>query len=144
MEIWHNDGMTLLAWYPELKALHITVVLLSGALFALRGLAMLRGQRWGMARPVRLGSYAIDTLLLAAGLAMWWLLSLNPLRETWLGAKLLLLLLYIVLGSLALKRARSRAGRVAALVAALACYAWMLSVARAHHPLGFFRLLGGA
>lgn len=135
--------MNLLAWYPELKALHVSVVLLSGALFALRGLAMLRGRTWGMARPVRLGSYAIDTLLLAAGVAMWAALGLNPVRETWLGVKLLLLLLYIVLGSLALKRARSQAGRVAALVAALACYAYMLSVARLHHPLGVFSLLGG-
>lgn len=135
--------MNLLAWYPELKVLHVTVVLLSGALFALRGLAMLGGQTWGMARSVRLGSYAIDTLLLAAGLALWGALGLNPARELWLGVKLLLLLLYIVLGSLALKRARSRSGRVAALVAALACYAYMLSVARLHHPLGVFSLLGG-
>lgn len=135
--------MTLAHWYPVLKHLHIGLVLLSGALFALRGLALLRGQGWAMARPVRLSSYVIDTGLLGAGVSLWWLLGLNPARELWLGTKLVLLLLYIVLGSLALKRARGRAARVAAFVAALACYAFMLSVARWHHPLGLFSPLAG-
>lgn len=139
----HNSVMSILDWYLPLKALHISVVLLSGSLFALRGWAVLRGQAWGMARPLRLATYAIDTVLLGAGVAMWAALGLNPLRETWLGAKLLLLLLYIVLGSLALKRARSPRARLAAYVAALLTFAYMLSVARAHHPLGIFALLAG-
>lgn len=131
-------------WYLTLKALHIGLVLLSGTVFALRGLAVLRGLSWAMARPLRLATYGIDTLLLSAGISLWWLLGLNPARELWLGVKLLLLLVYIVLGSLALKRARSQAARVAAYAAALACFAFMLSVARWHHPLGVFSLLTGA
>ena len=133
--------MCLASWYPILKSLHVGLVLLSGALFALRGLAVRRRQAWAMARPARQASYVIDTLLLGAGVGLWWLLGLNPARELWLGAKLLLLLLYIVLGSYALKRARSRAGQMTAYVAALACFAYMLSVARWHHPLGLFSLL---
>ena len=129
------------SWYLSLKSLHVGLVLLSGALFALRGLAVLRRQAWALARPVRLASYVIDTLLLGAGVSLWWWLGLNPLREVWLGAKLLLLLLYVVLGSFALKRARSRAGHMAAYATALACFAYMLSVARWHHPLGLFSLL---
>ncbi len=133
--------MSLLAWYPQLKTLHVAVVLLSGALFAVRGAAVLRGRAWAMARPLRLASYGIDTVLLGAGLALWVALGLNPLREHWLAAKLLLLLLYIVLGSLALKRARRPAGRTLAYLAALATFAFMLSVARLHHPAGLFSRL---
>jgi uncharacterized membrane protein SirB2 len=59
------------AWYPELKATHISLVLISGLLFALRGALVLAGRSWAMARPWRLLSYGIDTLLLAAGVTLW-------------------------------------------------------------------------
>jgi uncharacterized membrane protein SirB2 len=65
-------------------------------------------------------------------------MSLNPVRDAWLGAKLVLLLVYIVLGSLALKRARSPRGRLASYLAALAMFLFIASVARAHHPFGVF------
>lgn len=131
--------MSLIAFYPELRQLHIGLVLTSGGLFALRGLSLFAGTRLGMARPVRLASYAIDTALLAAGLTLWQLLQLHPWYDRWLGTKLVLLLAYIVLGSLALKRAPTRATRLAAFVLALGCYGFMLSVAVTHHPAGLFR-----
>jgi uncharacterized membrane protein SirB2 len=124
-------------WYPAVKTAHIGLVLASGCLFALRGALVLAGQGWVMATPWRMLSYGIDTLLLTAGVTLWAVLSLNPVTSPWLGTKLLLLLLYIVLGSLALKRARTRAGRRASYAGALLVYLAMGSVALAHHPLGF-------
>lgn len=123
-------------WYLPLKSAHIGLALLSGTLFALRGALVLAGQGWAMARPWRMLSYGIDTLLLTAGVTLWVLLSLNPVISLWLGAKLLLLVLYIVLGSLALKRARSPAVRRASYAGALMVYMFMASVALSHHPLG--------
>jgi uncharacterized membrane protein SirB2 len=87
-----------------------------------------------MAPPLRGACVAIDTLLLAAGVTLWALLSLQPLRDAWLGTKLALLLVYVVLGTLALKRASAWA-----YAAALACYLFMVSVALARHPLGALR-----
>ena len=127
--------------YRFLKPLHIVLVLASGALFGARGFAVLSGRRWGMAPRVRYLSYGVDTLLLLAGVSLWWLLGLNPLRDAWLGSKLGLLLLYIVLGSLALKRARGHTLRRLCFVAALACFGFMLTVARLHHPGGIFAVL---
>lgn len=124
--------------YGLLKPLHIALVLASGALFLARGLVVLTGRGWGMAPRVRHLSYGLDTLLLLAGVSLWGLLGLNPLRDAWLGSKLALLLLYIVLGSLALKRAPSPGLRWRCFVAALACYGFMLTVARLHHPAGIF------
>jgi uncharacterized membrane protein SirB2 len=129
----------LAVWYPQLKSAHIVLVLASGGLFALRGALVLAGQGWAMARPWRLLSYGIDTLLLAAGVMLWAGLSLSPVASPWLGVKLLLLVLYVVLGSLALKRARTPAARCASYAAALGVYLFMASVARAHDPLGFLR-----
>jgi uncharacterized membrane protein SirB2 len=75
---------------------------------------------------------------------LWWMLSLHPVREAWLGTKLLLLPLYVVLGALALRRARTARGRAAAYAGALACVALMAAAALAHDPLGAFRLLAAA
>lgn len=133
--------MALIEYYPLLRAAHIGLVLSSGMLFLLRGLAVLSGRSWGMAPQVRHLSYGLDTLLLLAGLCLWWLLGLNPLLDHWLGTKLGLLLLYIVLGSLALKRARSRAGCWMSFFGALVVFLYMLSVARQHHPAGIFSTL---
>jgi uncharacterized membrane protein SirB2 len=47
--------------------------------------------------------------------------------------------LYIVLGSLTLKRAPTLAARRASYVGAWVVYLFMISVALAHHPLGFWR-----
>jgi uncharacterized membrane protein SirB2 len=127
--------------HPTLKLAHVALVTASGLLFALRGAAVQAGAAWAMRRPWRMLSYVIDTLLLAAGATLWWLLGLHPVRDPWLGTKLALLLLYIVLGSLAMKRGRTPAVRRASYGAALATYLFMASVAVRHRPLG---LLAGA
>ena len=127
----------LAVWYLPIKAAHVGLVVVSGGLFAVRGAWVLAGQGWAMAKPWRMLSYGIDTLLLTAGVTLWALLSLNPVSNPWLAVKLMLLVLYIVLGSLALKRARSPAGRRVSYAGALAVYLVMAMVAVSHQPLGF-------
>jgi len=133
--------VSLLPWYLQIKQAHVALVLASGLLFAVRGAAVLAGQSWAMRKPWRWLSYGIDTLLLSAGVALWVVLSLNPLHSPWLVAKLLLLVLYIVLGSLALKRAPTPVARRRSYAAALGTYLFMVSVALTHQPLGVLQLL---
>ena len=128
--------MPLIDAYPLLKPLHIALVAASGTLFAARGAGVLAGQAWPMHPAWRHTSVAIDVCLLAAGITLWTMLALHPARQHWLGVKLGLLLVYIVLGSLALKRARSKDARLFCYAAALAVFGWMVSIARSHHPLG--------
>jgi uncharacterized membrane protein SirB2 len=123
-------------FYPQIKSAHVALVVASGTLFSLRGAAVLAQKDWPLRKPWRVASVAIDTLLLGAGIALWSLLALQPLRDAWLGSKLLLLVVYIALGTLALKRAHRLA-----YVAAIACYLFMASVARLHDPLGALRTL---
>lgn len=61
--------------------------------------------------------------------------------HAWLTAKVLLLVVYIVLGSFALKRGRTRRVRVACCFAALCVFAFIASVARAHDPWGILAQL---
>jgi uncharacterized membrane protein SirB2 len=126
------------AIYPWLKPLHITLVTLSVSLFTARGLGVLAGQAWPMAGWARGLAPVVDSLLLLAGGTLWWLLQLNPTQDHWLLAKLVLLIVYIVLGTLALKRAPTRAAKALCFALALAVVGFMVGVALAHHPLGVF------
>lgn len=129
---------SLIAWaYPLVFWTHIGLVGSSAALFVIRGIGVFSGQAWPMGKACRRLSVAIDSGLLLAGATLWWLLQLNPVRDHWLGVKLALLLVYIVLGSMALKRAPSLRAKQAFFAAALLCLAFMASIAIAHHPLGW-------
>lgn len=130
----------MIEFYPQIKALHVLMVLLSGALFALRGVGVLLGGRWPLSLPVRWTSYAIDTTLLTAALMLLTILPWAMFANGWLAMKIGLLVAYIVLGVFALNRARGPRTRVACYVAALLVYAWMITIARAHHPLGILHL----
>ena len=126
----------MIEFYSQVRAVHIGVVLASGALFALRGAGVLSGAQWPLAGPVRYLSYGIDTTLLSAALMLVAMLPAAMFANHWLTAKLMLLVVYMALGSFALKRGRSARVRAFCFAAALLVYACMLSIARAHHPLG--------
>ena len=112
--------------------------MLSGGLFLLRGAGVLAGAgERAMAAGWRYTSYVIDTALLVAGVVLAVQLSLNPLEVGWFGIKLLLLLVYIVLGSFALKRGRTPAVRATCYLLALTVYGWMIGVAIRHDPFSW-------
>ena len=115
--------------YLWLKHLHISCVVLSGSLFALRGWWMLQAPHRLQQRWVRVLPHGIDTLLLASavGLAVW--SGQYPLAQDWLTAKVLALLVYIALGSVALKYGSTRAVQASAWVAALLVFAYIVATA---------------
>jgi uncharacterized membrane protein SirB2 len=134
----------MIAFYAQIKAVHIAAVLLSGVLFVTRGLLVQSGHKaLAMTPSLRYASYGIDTVLLAAALMLVAILPAAVFANHWLAAKNALLVLYIVLGSLALKRAQSARGRTAAFAAALCVYVLMIGIARAHDPMGWASLLHG-
>jgi len=61
-------------------------------------------------------------------------LSISPLAHPWLAAKLLAIVVYIVIGSIALKRGRTHRERVAALVLSLLVLVYIFAVALRHDP----------
>lgn len=131
-----------IAWaYPLVFWAHISLVAASVSLFTLRGIGVLAGHAWPMLKGWRGLSVVLDSALLMAGATLWWLLQLNPAHDTWLAAKLCLLVAYIVLGSFALKRASTAWGRAMCFLAALACVSLMASIAVLHHPLGWLSRL---
>jgi len=127
----------MIEFYPQIRQVHIFTVILSGSLFALRGMFALAGARWPHAAPVRYLSYTIDTTLLTAALMLVSILPGAMFANGWLAAKLVLVVVYVVLGVLAMKRGRTRGIRWGCYVAALLVFATIYGIARMHHPLGW-------
>lgn len=126
------------SYYLEIRNVHIAAVLASGTLFLLRALAFnLFRSTWPMVKPVRYVSYTVDSLLLAAALTLTTIVHQYPFVDGWLTVKVLLLIAYILLGWHAF-RTRGSATRLAYMVAAAMTYLFIISVARAHDPLGIF------
>lgn len=125
--------MTLiLHHYEQIKLLHIACVVLSGGLFTVRGLLMLRGSALANHATLKRASYFIDTVLLLAALALAVSSHQYPFAQAWLTAKVLLLPVYIVFGIFALRRGKTLAARAGFFVAALAVYALIIGIALMH------------
>jgi uncharacterized membrane protein SirB2 len=112
-----------------LKWLHVGCVIASGAGFLSRGALMLADSALLHARWVRTAPHVVDTVLLAAAVSLASMARLSPLAHPWLAAKIGGLLLYIVLGAVALRSGRSRRQRSAALVAALIVFGYIVGTA---------------
>lgn len=121
------------------RHLHAGLVALTLALFVVR-------LGWSFAAPERLGRrwvrvvpHVVDTALLLSG--AWLAFAIGGAGVAgWLPAKLAALILYIVLGAVALRRGRSRRVRIVAAAGALATFGYIVSVALTKSPLGALTL----
>jgi uncharacterized membrane protein SirB2 len=125
--------------YLALKAVHVGCVIASYSLFVLRGVWMLRGSDMLQRRWVRTVPHVVDTALLASAITLAMTIRQYPFVSSWLTAKVAGLVLYIVLGTIALKRGRSRARRLSAWIAAQLVFFYIVAVAVTHTPLPFTR-----
>ncbi len=129
------------AWYLQILWTHIGCVIASGSLFFTRGCMMLAGLPAANHVALRRVSVVTDSLLLIAAIALTTIIHQYPFVQAWLTVKVVLLVVYIVLGVFALRRGRTRAIRGACFIAAMAVFLFIVSVARAHNPWGIFTSL---
>lgn len=115
--------------YVAIKYVHIASAALSGSLFLLRGIWMMRESTMLQNRVVKILPHVVDTLLLASALIMVFWSGQYPFVQNWLTAKVLALIAYITIGTIALKRGRTRTLRVCAFFAALMVFFYILLVA---------------
>lgn len=138
--IYNNDGLRhasaglVSMSYLAFKHLHVTCAALSGMLFLVRGAWMLQGSSMLQQRWVKIVPHVIDTLLLGSALVMVFWSAQYPFVQSWLTAKVLALIVYIVLGTIALKRGRTRPVQLAAFLGALAVFAYIVKVALTRQP----------
>lgn len=120
------------AYYFTIKSVHVWAITLSIALFLVRaGLMLARSPRLD-AWWLRYTPHVVDTVLLTSALMLTTIIRQFPFVNGWLTAKVLGLVAYVVLGSIALKRGRTFRTRVWALAGALASVAYIVATALHH------------
>lgn len=116
--------------YLFLKQLHILCIILSLSLFVFRLQLSVRNPPRLQQRWLKILPHCIDTLLLISGVALAYQLHQTPfVNSPWLSAKLVGLVLYIVAGTFAIKRAPSARGRLGFGLLALVLFAYIVAVA---------------
>ena len=121
--------------YAAIKHIHMTAVALSGLLMALRGVWLLLESPQLQAKWVKILPHIIDTILLVSAVA---LLVVGQQFPGWVHVKIALVLVYIGLGVMAFRKAKTLRQKAGFLLAALAVYGFIISVALYKSPLGIF------
>ena len=123
--------------YTGLKHAHMLFAVISGVLFLLRGVWMLMDSPLLQRKWVKVLPHINDTLLLGFAIALVVLSHQYPFVHHWLTAKVIALVLYILVGTIAIKRGKTKSIRVAAFLIALLLYGYIVGVAITHNPLSF-------
>lgn len=121
--------------YMMAKHLHLTAVALSILFFVFRFIwsqfdASALSKKW-----VKILPHIIDTILLASAIWLCFILSQFPLVNAWLTFKVIGVILYIVFGLFALKKAKTALARWSFFVAAIAVLMATAMVAVTKQPL---------
>ncbi|MFQ5518664.1 MAG: SirB2 family protein [Mariprofundus sp.] len=120
-----------------IRPVHMSCAFLTILFFVARGLLMMRNPAFISGIWVRRTAQAIDTVLLLSGAALIWMTGLVPWQEPWLGMKLSLLVVYILLGMCAFHWAERRNIKVLAWLMALMVFACMVLIAQSKKPWPF-------
>lgn len=126
--------------YDTIKHVHAGAAAVSIALFVVRGAWMLSSPGLLQRAWVKTVPHAVDTVLLASALWLAWQFGAGG-PHAWLAAKIAALFVYIALGTIALKRGKTRDVRITAFVAAVATFGYIVTVALTKSPQGFLAWL---
>lgn len=120
--------------YTTLKIIHITSAIFSYVLFTIRGLWMMQASPRLQLRWVKILPHVIDTILLVSAIALVTMIQQYPGISTWLNAKIGGLLLYIMLGMMALRFGKTRKIKTMSWIAAQIVFFYIVLVALTKNP----------
>ena len=119
------------------RTTHVTMALATLVFFLVRVTWAYRASPRLRHPLVRWTAVTIDTVLLSSALATAFTIGQYPFVDSWLTAKFFALLGYIILGDIALWRVRNNTQRTAAVMAAVAAFAYIVGVAWCHDPMAW-------
>ena len=128
--------------YLTIKTLHIGAAILTISGFLLRGCWMLAGSPRLDQKYVRVVPHIVDTVFLASGLWLVWILRIPVFGQPWLLAKLIALMFYVGFGMLALRHGRTKSTRATAFLLALLTFAYITGTALTKSVWSWFGVSG--
>jgi len=121
--------------YETIKIIHIATAVISITGFLLRGIWMMQSSSRLQQRWVKIAPHINDTILLLSAIALVVISSQYPGAIGWINAKIVALFFYIILGTIALKRGKSKTLRIIAWCSAILVFAYILAVATSKNVL---------
>lgn len=121
--------------YFVIKQLHISAATLSIILFITRAFWSVTGNGLLQRRVVKILPHVIDTVLLVCGVIL--AVMIGP-EQPWILTKIVLLIVYIGVGTIAIKRGKTPRTRATASLIAVAVFAYIVGVAVSHDSLSWF------
>lgn len=121
-------------FYFPILVTHVTCAIASLLFFIVRGSWMISDSSMLQRPLVRIAPHFVDTILLISAVFLTLILEQYPFINGWLTAKFLALVVYIILGTIALKRGRTKAIRIAAFTASIGMFIYIVMVALSHDP----------
>ncbi len=115
--------------YEITKIVHIATAFLSISSFILRGVWMMKSSSLLQNRWVKVVPHINDTILLIAAIILVIVTAQYPGPTTWINIKIIALIIYIILGTIALKRGKTMRVRVIAFVSAVLIFVFIFDVA---------------
>lgn len=120
--------------YFAFKHIHVTSAVLSILFFVIRAYWSVSGSALLHTRVVRILPHVIDTILLVFGVIL--AAMIGP-SQPWILAKIVALVLYIGVGTIAIKRGKTPRSRAIAAVIAVAIFMYIVGVAINHNPISW-------
>ena len=127
--------------YETVKLIHISAAIVTISGFVLRGYWMFSGSPRLQLKVVKILPHIVDTIFLLSGITLIVILHLPVLSQNWLLMKFVALVVYIVLGAVALGRGKTLRSRTLAFVLSLATFAYIVGVALGKSTTSWFELL---
>lgn len=127
-------------FYYSLRIIHISCAILSISGFILRGIGLIQGASWMHHKATKRLPHIVDSLLLFTALVMVYLSQQYPFVLDWLTVKVICLIIYILLGMVALRWGKSQHIQIMAWFLAVCVFFFIISVAITRSPLGFIAL----
>ena len=127
--------------YVAIKHAHMMFAIISITLFMLRAWLAVPAPARIKSKLLKILPHVIDTLLLSFGIWLAVLSKQIPFDNSpWLTAKVIGLVLYIVVGTIAIKRGKTQSQRLIATFASIAIFAYIYGVAVSKSPLSWLAL----
>ena len=127
--------------YMALKHAHMMFALISIVLFMLRAWLAVPSPARIKSKVLKVLPHIIDTLLLILGVWLAVMMKYNPMGNSpWLAAKIIGLVLYIIVGTIAIKRGKTARQRLIATLAAIVIFAYIYGAAVTKSPLSWLYL----
>lgn len=120
--------------YTLFKIIHMSCAMLSILGFIARGALKLKNSPVVEKKLVKVLPHIVDTVLLASAIVLVVMSGQYPFTTPWVTAKLFALIVYIALGVVVMRTARTQQVRVAAYMLAILTALYILMVAGSKQP----------